>query len=150
MLRQLVSYKPATVDAMLDRNFRRQSKISKPTYSLKPVFLRVVTLWARVHFQESVISPRYLFQHPMYRVHPRKQQHYHEVRHIQGGGGPPPPPPHPLSFERNSGRSEAVQRSMEDFEKDLKSELQNFKKAVTKFSRDASEEEEDCSDNSGQ
>ena len=105
---------------------------------------------AHVYFQESVISPRYLFQHPMYRVHPRKQQqqHYHEVRHIQGGGGPPP---HPLSFERNSGRSEAVQRSMEDFEKDLKSELQNFKKAVTKFSRDASEEEEDGgSDGSGQ
>ena len=115
-----------------------------------------MTLKFTFPFQESVISPRYLFQHPMYRVHPRQQQHYQEVRHIQGAA-----PLHPLSFERNSGRgfrressisaansSSNYKRSMENFERDLKSELQNFNEAVTKLGRGASDEEADCSDNS--
>ena len=37
---------------------------------------------------------------------------------------------------------------MENFDKDLKSELQNFNEAVTKLGRGASDEEADCSDNS--
>ena len=116
-----------------------------------------------VPVQESVISPRYLFQHPMYRVHPRQQQHYQEVRHVQGSQTPL----HPLSFERSSGRATRIlaansnsvlapssnsnyKRSVENFERDLKSELQNFNEAVTKLGRGTSDDEEeaDCSENS--
>ena len=118
-----------------------------------------MTLKFTFPFQESVISPRYLFQHPMYRVHPRQQQqHYQEVRHIQGAT-----PLHPLSFERSSGRGfrresslsaansnsgSNYKRSMENFERDLKSELQNFNEAVTKLGKGTSDDEADCSDRS--
>ena len=96
--------------------------------------------------QESVISPKYLFQHPMYRVHPRQQQqHYQEVRHVQGSLHH-----HPLSFERR-GSNSSYKRSVEDLERDLRSELRNFKEAVTKLGRgeeEASDDEGDCSDGS--
>ena len=104
--------------------------------------------------QESVISPKYLFQHPMYRVHPRQHQHYQEVRHVQGSLN------HPLSFERRgstsansaaNSNSTTYKRSVEDFERDLRSELRNFKEAVTKLGRGegASDDgEDDCTDGS--
>ena len=96
-----------------------------------------------------MISPKYLFQHPMYRVHPRQQQHYQEVRHVQGSLH------HPLSVERRGStsvsNSTTYKRSVEDFERDLRSELRNFKEAVTKLGRGegASDDDEDvCTDGS--
>ena len=100
-----------------------------------------------------MISPKYLFQHPMYRVHPRQQhqqqQHYQEVRQVQGCL-------HPFSFERRGSTSvsnSSYKRSVEDFERDLRSELRNFKEAVTKLGNRGEEEasddgEDDCTDGS--
>ena len=43
----------------------------------------------------------------------------------------------------------SAKRSMENFEKDLKSELQNFNEAVTKLGRGgASDEDDEASENS--
>ena len=93
--------------------------------------------------QESVISPKYLFQHPVYQSANRHIEHNSSRRVYPSSRYEEIPQSHGVGFTRvipegipvaTPSNDQRHKKSIEEFERHLASELQIFNEAITKFS----------------